>query len=120
MSIPKAVYCGINDVPKGKKRGSMRDCAKIGQVRYYGLYKIDKKTATLDRQDALKYRKLKAVLLKNYGSYSGKIARLKKDIPYIKDENKKIEAKKLLNDLILKYNSTVNELKKLQESGKLY
>ena len=35
------IYCGIDDVPKGKRRGSMRECAEKKQVRYYGKYKVD-------------------------------------------------------------------------------
>ena len=36
-------FCGVGKVPKGKKLGSMKECADAGQVRYYGLKKIDKK-----------------------------------------------------------------------------
>lgn len=46
-------YCGIGDPPKNHKRGSMVDCAKSGQIRYYGIKKIDKKTlegAKLERK----------------------------------------------------------------------
>lgn len=37
-------YCGIGDPKKGQKRGSMRECAEKGQIRYYGIHKIDPKT----------------------------------------------------------------------------
>lgn len=40
MSEP---YCGIGDVPKGSKRGSMKECVEMGQVRYYGIKMIDSK-----------------------------------------------------------------------------
>jgi len=34
-------FCGVGKVPKGKTRGSMIDCVKKSQIRYYGLKKID-------------------------------------------------------------------------------
>lgn len=37
-------YCGIYDVPKGYKRGTIKDCIDAKQVRYYGRVKIDNKT----------------------------------------------------------------------------
>ena len=41
MSKP---YCGVNDPPKGRTRGTAEQCAKSGQIRYYGLEKVDKET----------------------------------------------------------------------------
>ena len=37
------IYCGIGKVPKGSKRGSMKECVESGQIRYYGIKKIDPK-----------------------------------------------------------------------------
>lgn len=34
-------YCGIGKIPKGKKRGTAKECIKANQVRYYGLEKVD-------------------------------------------------------------------------------
>lgn len=34
-------YCGIGKVPKGKKRGTAEKCAKLKQIRYYGIQSID-------------------------------------------------------------------------------
>jgi len=31
------IYCGIKEVPKGKKRGTMKQCKEQGQFRYFGL-----------------------------------------------------------------------------------
>lgn len=36
------VYCGINEIPKRHRMGSMKECSDAGQIRYYGLHKIDK------------------------------------------------------------------------------
>jgi hypothetical protein len=34
-------YCGIGKVPKGYRRGSVKDCYEKKQLRYYGLIKYD-------------------------------------------------------------------------------
>ena len=39
----KKIYCGAKDVPKNKKRGSIADCVKANQIRYYGLNSINEK-----------------------------------------------------------------------------
>ena len=36
-------YCGIKAVPKNKIRGTMDECYSKGEIRYYGLNKIDSK-----------------------------------------------------------------------------
>ncbi len=35
------IFCGIGKVPKNYKRGSMAECLEKGQVRYYGVKKVD-------------------------------------------------------------------------------
>ena len=37
-------FCGTGKTPKGKTVGTMKGCAEIGQVRRYGVVKIDKRT----------------------------------------------------------------------------
>ena len=39
MSKP---YCGVRKVPKGSRRGTMKECLSKGQTRYYGLEKMNK------------------------------------------------------------------------------
>ena len=43
------IFCGIGNVPKNKKRGTMRECAEKGQIRYYGIKKIDSKTLSMSK-----------------------------------------------------------------------
>ena len=38
------IYCDLGEVPKGKKRGSMKECAESGKISYWGEKKADKKT----------------------------------------------------------------------------
>ena len=34
-------YCGVGKMPKGYRRGTMRECVDMKQIRYYGLKKVD-------------------------------------------------------------------------------
>ncbi len=35
------IFCAAGQVPKGKRRGTMRECAQRNQIRYWGVKKID-------------------------------------------------------------------------------
>jgi len=37
MSKVNEAYCGIGPIPKGRRRGTAKECLKSHQVRYYGL-----------------------------------------------------------------------------------
>lgn len=37
------IYCGIGKVPKNKVMGTANECINNGQIRYWGIEKIDKK-----------------------------------------------------------------------------
>lgn len=38
------IYCGIEDTPQNKQRGTAKECLKKNQVRYWGVRKIDEHT----------------------------------------------------------------------------
>lgn len=38
-----SIYCGADKVPKNHRRGNMKECAEKGQIRYYGIEKVDTK-----------------------------------------------------------------------------
>lgn len=78
------VYCGICKLPKGKRQGTMKECAELGQVRYYGLHKMDPKTLELahakgaNKAEPETYKnlmmlmfKLKGLINRNKGRYEG-------------------------------------------------
>jgi hypothetical protein len=95
-------YCGINNVPKGKHRGSMKECAEKGEIRYYGIKKVDKRL--VEGVKAKKYKKLnKTQMFAKKGELRGKIKTLKDKIKSEKDESKKDklkeEGKRLLREL---------------------
>lgn len=45
------VTCGIRELKKNQKRGTMIECAKKGQIRYWGLFKVDNNVAKLSLQN---------------------------------------------------------------------
>src|SRR5438046_2750865 len=76
------VYCGVNTkVPKDHKRGTMRECAEKGQIRYYGIKKIDPKTMELaKKKDVIPETReklitmmvaLRGTIRRNKGRYEG-------------------------------------------------
>ena len=89
------IHCGVNKVPKGKKLGSMLECAERGQIRYYGLKKIDPKTL-----DAVKKNKTKPVTReKLFLKHSELNAKKKKLTQAIKDEKNKTKKEKINKDM---------------------
>lgn len=56
-------YCGIDKVPKGKIRGTARQCLDKNQVRYYGIEEIPEKYLKA-KSEAKKGNSLQKELLK--------------------------------------------------------
>jgi hypothetical protein len=110
MSIP---YCGVNDPPKKHRRGTAKECAEKGQIRYYGLSKIskedivkgaDKKTDPATRLNLLRmYAKCKGLISRNKGRYEG-----------TKDKEKKEEYYKLWQDAEADLKKVLPKLKKIE------
>lgn len=71
------VFCGIIDpIPKGFRLGSMKECLDKGQVRYYGLKKIDNKVI----EAANKKPETEADLQVKAAGFRGKLTKLKRDL----------------------------------------
>lgn len=89
------IYCGIGKVPKNSRLGSMKECAENGQIRYYGLKKIDTKIIEATKAQTAKVNsvdKLKRYIIK----LDGRIKRLNGIIKYSKKEDEVKEAKSTL------------------------
>lgn len=94
------VYCGIGDIPKKSRRGSMKECAQTNQIRYFGLHKVDTRTiegVKKQKSDARKITTQKVNILKRFTGIKGLIKKLEGDVKYMKKEEDKKEAKKKLN-----------------------
>ena len=98
-------YCGIGNIPKGQKRGSMKECATSGQIRYYGLKKIDSKLIEFSKKSKKGSAK-RNTLIEQKATIKGKINVITKKHKDEKDPAKK----KALNE---QYKKLVVELKKL-------
>ena len=121
------VYCGASAiVPKNKKRGTMKECYDMNQVRYWGIKKIDTKkidkSSKKKKKENTKDRKLRSKLLEKVASIDGKAKKLKKKIQFTKNPTKTMlkEFQKESDKLKLQRKEVVNDLKaidkKLQKS----
>ena len=54
-------YCGSGNCPKNKKKGSPEQCLKQGQVRLYGIEKIDETLIENKKEMELKRRQIKTL-----------------------------------------------------------
>jgi len=114
-------YCGIGKVPKKKKRGSMKECAEKGQIRYYGIKKIDKKLAEnavrvkkIDKIPASKVNKQIEKMTIEYATLLGKIRGTKKKLESEKDKTKKEKLKNEIGKLKEKSKKVGSDLSKLK------
>ncbi len=118
--MPNDFYCGVKTDNLKRRRGSMKECIEANEIRYYGFKLVDqdlfeninsmKKQATSDK-----------VWIKLVGVRAA-IKRLERDIPFIKDKNKKKEMMKELDKAIMsrkKLITTFKELKKMEEEKTL-
>ena len=91
-SKPKKIFCGITDpIPKDFRLGSMKECLDKGQVRYYGLKKIDNKI--LETVTKKKELETESTLQIKAAGFRGKLTKLKKDLDKTEDaaEKKRIK-----------------------------
>lgn len=95
-------YCGANiDIPKGKRPGTMRECAEKNQIRRYGIFKID--PDILKGKEIAKIKGANQNLLdKAIGQIIGtktKVRMIEKDIEKKKKKKDEASVKKLRKDL---------------------
>jgi hypothetical protein len=96
------IFCDLGDVPKNKKRGSMKECAELGQAKYWGEKKMDQKLIELvvDRKQNKKKgsstksmeKEMDALKIK-FAGLKGKIKRLTRELE-IEEDKKEIKKKK--------------------------
>jgi len=95
--MSKKIYCGINNVPKGSKLGSMKECVESNQIRYWGINKIDPKLLESMKKSKKASQTRDSVAIKMVG-LRGKVNRLTKQIENAKNKTDKDKFKlELLN-----------------------
>jgi hypothetical protein len=108
-------YSGIGKVPKGYHRASMKEAAEKGQIRLFGLYKIDQKIIDSVKKAPPTGR---TALLKKWAGLNGKIKKLEGDVKYKKDPKEKAKAQVLLDKAKLEHAAVVKKLNPEENKGK--
>ncbi len=116
------IYCGANELPKGKVYGTMKQCAERNQIRRFGIYRVDKSLVDNTNSKTLKnLQKMSDRTLKEVGLASGRIRYIKRELPYIKNAKEKEalreEGKKLipvLKEARSKYEELQKKIKKIE------
>jgi len=114
------VYCGVGKIPKNHRKGSMKECAERGQIRMYGLYKVDPqlvnpkaKPSSKDKQ--MNKTQLRGLIVKLAARYS----RLKDEMENEKSDKKKKEMKKEMEETKKKHSHYVMVFKKMKDTDKI-
>ena len=106
------INCGIGNLKKNQKRGSMKQCSDKGQIRYYGLKKVDKRIIDNLKKDK-KMKISRGDILKKLTVLRVKIKNNKSKIMAEKDKEKKEKLKDKTRKIIDEYNSYKKEYEKL-------
>ena len=112
------IYCGIGTCPKGKRYGTMVDCAQKKQIRRFGAYKIDTRIIQTNTGESNNEAKRKKVIMK-MTKLRGKITRLTKDIAFENDEIKKRSMRKDLIEMKKELSNASKEFEKLNAKRNL-
>ena len=104
MSNEKDIYCGIGPLPKGKRFGTMKECAALSQIRLYGKYKIDQKlidsvqeTKKLAAGTAKIDGEIEELMIKNV-TIGGKLKKKQGHLKSLSSNVKDAEKKKILRE----------------------
>lgn len=115
--MPKEIYCGIKKVPKGKRLGTMKECAEKGQISYYGLKKVDPKLIESIQKGAEK-KESRDKLAINMVRLRGRVSKLKKDILGTKNQKEKEKLKKELEKAEKELAEVAAKFKKMESQKK--
>jgi hypothetical protein len=108
------INCGIGELKKGERRGTMKECAEKGQVRYYGLKKIDSRILKASKK-VNKGMRSRNQLLKKIMSLKARILAYKKKIKEEDNINKKDVLKNKTRNLLKEYKEYKLLYDKLEE-----
>ena len=111
------IYCGIGNVPKKSKRGTMKECVDSGQIRYYGIKKVDPRLV----EHMLHAKSKQTTLRQLQGKKIRLMARIKKLIAQIKKETnikKKDKMKDEVRKIAKEHDTYVRQIDKLNRQAK--
>ena len=105
-------YCGVGKIPKDKRRGNMKECAEQGQVRYFGLKKIDQRL--IDHAKTSKKSSVsKRTVVSKWSTLKARRKRLDGEIESTKDKTKKEQLKAEYKKVNEEYKKAELEMKKI-------
>ena len=114
------VYCGVGKIPKNHRKGSMKECAERGQIRLYGLYKVDSqlvnpKAKPSSKEKQMNKTQIRGLVVKLAARYN----RLKEEMENEKSDKKKKEIKKEMEETKKKHSHYVMVFKKMKDGEKV-
>ena len=114
------VYCGVGKIPKNHRKGTMKECAERGQIRLYGLYKVDSqlinpKAKTSSKEKTMNKTQIRAFIVK----LAARFGRLKEELENEKSDKKKKEIKKEMDLTKKKHSHYVLVFKKMKDGDKI-
>ena len=111
--MSKKIYCGIGQIPKGARLGSMKECADRNQIRYYGIKKIDPKLVEAIQKS--KEPSDRDQIFKDITKYKGKIKRIKDKIAGTKDKTVKNKLQKELEKIVEDTNKLIKQFNEIEK-----
>ncbi len=113
------IYCGVGKIPKNSRKGSMRECAEMGQIRLYGLYKVDPRIIAAKSKPSTKEKQMgKEDIRKLLFKYKGRIQKLERELNFEDNKDKK-KTKKELDEAIKEKDHYLMIYKKLDAGQKV-
>jgi hypothetical protein len=107
------IYCGIGNIPAGKRRGTAKECLNASQVRYYGLEQIAKELLEQGNNTIEKQQKKVKIL---FATLTGINKALSREQGYKKKDEKKIDKiKAKAKKTISEYKTEKEKLDKLEK-----
>lgn len=114
------VYCGIGQMPKKMRLGSMKECAEKKQIRYYGVKKIDAKLLKLAQGKKEKKLTRDGAMLQ-LAKFRGKFKNLQGKLQATKKKEDKDEVQKEIANVkmeIKKWEEKFDELDEIFQKQK--
>jgi hypothetical protein len=114
------VYCGVGKIPKNHRKGTMKECAERGQIRLYGLYKVDSrlinpKAKTSSKEKTMNKIQIRGLIVK----LAARFGRLKEEMENEKSDKKKKEIRKEMDLTKQKHSHYVLVFKKMKDGDKI-
>jgi len=106
------VYCGAGKLPSGKRYGDMEECAEKGEIRRYGLFKIDKRLYEHSKGSRKKKETIESLFLK---AQTLNVKRKKLSVVIKDKKTKESERKKLQAE----YDKMIDQIKDLEARRKI-